>query len=292
MSSIKSIRLVFAAALAFVSMVPSCAVADVPAPTATPITSLTGVTCTEPVAISAEDAFAHGITDPRTLAFMSFVKDLSARDRSAVRKRAAAPLAADQIDELDRALAADCSFDEVEYRTTRLVYMVARIWSASDALAIQSAAHRAIASLLLHDRVSAATRTATLAVFGTSVDALDAQLASAATPPPPAPRSSPNPEPCARIDARSMDPTPPVYPGLARVTNITGTITVEIAIDRHGYVKSATIYKKDLGPPGAAGDDLVRQTIISAGTTHYAPQFVDCKPRAGRYLFRADYNER
>jgi len=273
----------------FVSCSASLATAQSPAPSPTPITSLAGVPCTEPVKISPDDAFAHEITDPRTLAFLSFVQDIAPRERVAVRRRAAAPVAKSEIDELDRGLAADCSFEEVDYRTSRLVYMVARIWSGHEALDIQDAVRHAIAALYLQDRVSEQTRDATLAVFGTSIDALDARLALAATEPT-AGVSNNGPDPCTRtISARAIDPTRPFYPTDAGENGVGGVISVEVDMEEHGYIKSATLFKEELAPPNARGDDLVTQAIISAGTTHYAPQFVDCKPTPGRYLFRADY---
>jgi hypothetical protein len=272
----------------FVSCSASLATAQSPAPSPTPITSLAGVPCTEPVKISPDDAFAHEITDPRTLAFLSFVQDIAPRERVAVRRRAAAPVAKTEIDELDRGLAADCSFEEVDYRTSRLVYMVARIWSGHEALDIQDAVRHAIAALYLQDRISEQTRDATLAVFGTSVTQLDARVATSAAPP-----ASTDPDPCARrIDARAIEPTQPFYPLDARANGVSGVVSVEVDMDEHGYVRSATLFKEDVNPPGARGDDLATQTIISAATTHYAPEFVDCKPRAGRYLFRAEYSRR
>ena len=262
------------------SIAPSRAYADVPRAIASP-SAVPVRTCTEPETIAPDAAYAHEIVDARTLAFIAYVKDMNYRERSAARKRAAKPVL--NSDELDRALTADCSFDEVEYRTARFTYAAARYWTAHEALDVEGAARLAIASLLLKDRISAATRDATLAVFATGIDDLDARIAKTALPP--------AQDAClGSIDARAASVNQPFYPAIARIFKVSGRVSILVSLDEHGYVKSATLYGKDLEPPKAAGDDLVDQSVLSAGTTDYTPAFVRCKPQPGSYLFRAVYD--
>jgi len=164
-------------ALAYVLVALPVGASPAPTPSSTP-SPASGV-CTEPDGLGADDAFAHEIDDARTLAFMSFVENIAPKDRGAVDKRANAPVAKETTEAFGAVLANSCDATEVDYRTIRLVYMLATRWSVDEALDDQSAAHNAVAALYSGDRLSPSTRDAALAIFDTSIDQLDAMLMQA-----------------------------------------------------------------------------------------------------------------
>ncbi len=294
MSSARRARLAAVFAMVTLASRPLPVHADAPASSPAPVTSLAGVACTVPDTISADDAFAHVIDDARTLAFLSFVTNLTSADRLNVVARVTHTKADLSSTEFDRALAVDCGFAPVVYAAARLEYVLAKRWSAREALDLQDSIRLSLAALEVGDRVSRASRDAALAVFGTTLEELDTLIARTAIPPAIGASQSSGAPGCAQkpIDARAFVQIAPDYPSYAKVVGVSGQVQVEVELDVHGYVRSATLFKKMLSPSDAEGADLVSASILAAGASSYTPQFVNCKPQAGTYLFRAFFDIR
>jgi hypothetical protein len=248
--------------------------------------------CAQPDTIDPDDAFAHVIDDPRTLAFISYLENLPARDRAGVVSRAKVPLPTAVTDEIRKAPVAGCAPIEVAYGGTRLQYAIAKRWSSTDdAIAIGSAARFAIGSLMLGDRVSKQARAATLDVFGTSEDALDALIAQTKSVPTPSPSAPPATGACRDFDAAALMADEPDYPISARYGRVAGQVRLTVALDVHGYVRSVNVERRSVDN-SIGGDAIVTAAIISAGVSNYRPEFKNCEPIAGTYLFRADFTIR
>jgi hypothetical protein len=281
----------FALTCVFATTLTSGSAAAAPSPAPSPAASPSDGACTapEPDGLSADDAFGHEIDDVRTLAFLSFVENIAPKDRTAVDKRAKAPVAKETTDAFGTALANSCDATEVDYRTIRLVYMLASRWTVDEALANQAAARNAIAALFLGDRIAPAARDAALAVFGTSIAGLDALPARASAMPTPSP-AAPGAIACdLPINSKALFAKSPEYPQDAMALGVTGSVQVVVDLDEHGYVRSAKFYNGKFKPDGASGTDLVSASLTAAGSSDYAPEFVRCKPVAGRYIFRAHF---
>jgi len=266
-------------------------IAPPPSASPSPSPSVSPDACTHGDTIIADEAFAREIDDARTLAFLTFAENIPKKDRAAVNKRAGARLPKETTDTIAAALGNACDTTEVDYRATRLAYMLAKRWSDDEGDDDEEAGRNAIAALFLGDRIPASVRDAALAVFGTSIAQLDAMALQAETPPTPSPSSTPGGSAC-NYDAKTLLAISPVYPYTSMRNGVSGVVQLSVALDVHGYVEAVTVFKTEFHPAGADGADIVTAAIDAAGSSNFAPQFVDCKPRAGKYLYRADFTRR
>jgi protein TonB len=101
-------------------------------------------------------------------------------------------------------------------------------------------------------------------------------------PPTPTPKPAcPNPN----QDAVSTNEVQPDYPDAAREAGATGTTQVQVELDATGNVVSATVYKS------AGNLSLDQAAIAAAKASKYQPEIVNCVKTAGKYLFRAVFDQ-
>ena len=126
---------------------------------------------------------------------------------------------------------------------------------------------------------------------GTAASAPPAPVATGvpATPAPtPVPTPPPTPKPaCANpnMDAVATNQVAPDYPEMAKSQGASGTTQVQVELDAAGGVVSATIYKS------AGNASLDQAAIAAAKESKYQPEIVNCVKTAGKYLFRAVFDE-
>ena len=76
----------------------------------------------------------------------------------------------------------------------------------------------------------------------------------------------------------------PEYPELARQQALTGTTQVKVTLAESGAVTDAQVYASSGSPA------LDAAAVAAARRSTYAPEIDDCRPRAGSYLFRAEFS--
>ncbi len=103
----------------------------------------------------------------------------------------------------------------------------------------------------------------------------------------PLPTPAPTPKPsCAQphVDAAVTRAVEPDYPELARRQGVTGTTQIKVTLADSGAVTDAQVYVSS----GSSALDAA--AIAAARRSTYAPEIVDCRQRAGSYLFRAEFS--
>ncbi len=234
-------------------------------------------------------AFAYDLRPPAILRFITALDALPARDQKRVFDEAVAAASSPGEAAAKSAIAATCpDLDEI-YGQSRALYLVSNEWTLRELAnakrfsAFADVVDAAVSALKLGDALDPALRQAALAPF--------ADLPGLAAPSP-APEAAAN-EPCAQADApaHTVHLVTVSYPPVAAAAATSGTIKVKVHLDSFGYVRDASVFDST-APARIGSDDLVRESILAAAATTYAPAIKACKQVAGTYLFRADFTRR
>jgi hypothetical protein len=242
--------------------------------------------CTVPESVDPVDAFKTPIDDPRTLAFIAIEERLPAKLQADVAKKASADPSIAVEGAIDSHLSDPCTLAEIRTRETRLLYVLSERWPNEDAGAFEKGARYAIAALFLGDSISPVTRDAALAVFDTNMQEIDTLIRARESPPAPAPSQ----QTCESEPPQTTYAVSPTYPEEARLARETGTVSVMVMLDTHGFVRLARYYSSAVKTADDHG--LIPSAIISAAASDYLPENVGCRRVAGTYLFRVDYSAR
>ncbi len=83
------------------------------------------------------------------------------------------------------------------------------------------------------------------------------------------------------VPAHVLEAVDPVYPDSAAQEHVFGTVLVAVTLSTSGAVVSTAISK-------SSGNDALDQAALHAAqASEYAPDYVDCRPVGGTYIFRA-----
>jgi len=119
---------------------------------------------------------------------------------------------------------------------------------------------------------------ASLTFFGTTAPVAIAQTAPSASP-----SAGHRTRPCTS-DATVTQYAEPKYDDVARSANRKGSVVVKVSIDPSGHIVKTDLLESSSNTHiDAAAMDAARHTT-------YYPTLVDCRPMAGTYAFRVDYD--
>jgi hypothetical protein len=212
--------------------------------------------------ISLGDAFAHAIDDAPTLRFLARLTEMDAAGQRDVIERVTKlgiPAATGPAD------AETGCLTELGYRTIRGLTLLANLWNVGE-----GAPAFALLTRRLEMALVSLDSDAALAPFGLRASDLSAERPASSC-------DSPH------RDARTVRVHHPTYPLVARAGRTTGSILVRIALNREGFVRTATVLRSSAGErPGA--QSLADESVLSAAATTYDPEVVACKAIAGTYI--------
>ena len=187
---------------------------------------------------------------------------------------------ADVSDRVKKVVAQKCVANETAYRSRRALYTVINRWDFDTGdpafPAFSDRLSAALAALELRDTLTPDDVDGALAPF--DVRLADLQDITPTDAPP-------CEEPA--VGARIKQIFQPVYPAIARSTRTTGSITLEVSLDRGGFVRSVTVLRANGDGPSIAA--LAEMGIFSAAETVYAPEIVHCNAVDGTYTFKAQF---
>lgn len=83
------------------------------------------------------------------------------------------------------------------------------------------------------------------------------------------------------VPAHVLQAVDPVYPDAAAQEHVYGTVLVAVTLSDTGAVVSTVISKS------SGNDSLDQAALHAAQTSQYAPDYINCRPVGGTYLFRA-----
>lgn len=83
------------------------------------------------------------------------------------------------------------------------------------------------------------------------------------------------------VPAHVIAAVDPVYPDSAAQQHVYGTVLVAVTLADSGAVVSTTVEKS------SGNEALDMAALHAAQATQYAPDYVNCRPVGGRYIFRA-----
>ena len=232
-----------------------------------------------------DDAFAYDLTSPAIQRFIALLGSASHRAQAEVVERATSATRSRTYVEVVAELANVClgAPDAVGYE--RAIGVIAHVWSASK-LRNQSAAdtfafvlETAVSALAHPDALTPEERAAAAAPFQSLEQAAPAAAATGTSG-------------CADPDTSASAVFIPSlsYPSVARRSRSTGTILVKLALSETGGVRSATLFQKKTKGSAAGVDALVEAAIVVAAASTYEPDREKCAPRAGGYLFKANFD--
>jgi hypothetical protein len=231
-------------------------------------------------------AFAFDIQSPEILHFTSGLAALATSDQKRVFDAAMKAAGTPQERDAETAVAATCPTLDGIYGKVRAMAIVVNVWEFEGLAEIDdkqfdelsAVFDTAVGALAAGDALSPdARRQALLPFAGTPVTSeIPAVPASAGG------CAQPN------SDAHTIKVVEAKYTPLAAVAATQGTVDVKVTLTETGDVRSAKVYRQTVGDrPGAA--DLIRASILAAGTSTYAPEVINCRPISGKYLFKIRY---
>ena len=232
-----------------------------------------------------EEAFANDLRSRAVRRFLTRLESATRAEQDAVLENVTSAARDPETTRVARTVAAACTRGDGVVGLARAVVIVQTQWTIrgledvkktealSDALATR------IGALVHANLLAPADLARTEAPFAPIYAELDDPIAS----PAPAPSGS-----CAvpNADARVVHAVQPAYPPLAIAMRKTGTVELKVSLDDEGSVSSVTVYKR-LPDDDGGSRALVESAIVAAATTTYAPEIVNCVPKAGAYLFRS-----
>jgi len=231
---------------------------------------------------SVEAAYAVSIKSREILHFTSALAALAVPDQKRVFDAAMKATGTAQEQGAETAVAATCPTLDGIYGKVRAMAVIVNRWQIRELdvkrfAEFSDVVDTAVEALAAGDALSPDALTQALLPFADALPSTDPAVPALA-------------EGCAQPhrDARPVTLVQAKYPALAASAGTQGIVEVKVSLTNTGDVRSAVLYHETLGDRlGSA--ELIRASILAAGTSTYAPELSDCRPVAGKYLFRVDY---
>ena len=223
--------------------------------------------------------FAQPIDDPGVLLLTQRLVHLDTPARRELLKSGAGSTDKAIRAQVDAAVRSLCLGEVVQYALLRTAVELGFVWDNVDdarleafvngPLVVAIGAEAARASLY-HDVVSAALR----GLPSTEPDALPATQCSGAD------------------DAWMLrEAKDPLYPHQALQAGEIGVVKVAVALDESGLVRSVRVRTAEVDiDPAKGGGQMVYAALVSAASARYRASNASCAPRAGEFVFKADYS--
>jgi hypothetical protein len=231
---------------------------------------------------TVEAAFAVDIRSREILHFTSALASLAVADQKRVFDSAMKVTGTPQEQVAETAVAATCPTLDAIYGKVRAMAVIVNRWQLRELDVkrfgeLSDVVETAVDALAAGDALSPDARRQALLPFADTL-------------PPGVPAAPALADGCAQPhrDARPVTLVQAKYPGLAASAGTQGMVEVKVSLTNTGDVRSAVLYHETLGDRLGA-PELIRASILAAGTSTYAPEVSDCRPKAGTYLFRVDY---
>jgi len=231
---------------------------------------------------TVEAAFAVDIKSREILHFTSELAALAAPDQKSVFDAATKVAGTSQERDTETAVAATCPTLDGIYGNVRAMAVIVSRWQLRELDAkrfaeLSEVVETAVEALAAGDALSPDVRRQALLPFADTL-------------PPTVPAVPASAEGCAQPhrDARPVTLVQAKYPALAASAGTQGMVEVKVSLTDTGDVRSAVLYHETLGDR-LGGPELIRASVLAAGTSTYAPEVSDCRPKAGTYLFRVDF---
>jgi len=230
-------------------------------------------------------AFAFDIQSPEILHFTSGLASLAAPDQKRVFDAAMKAAGTPQERDAETLVAATCPTLDGIYGNVRAMAVIVNRWQLPELDdkqfdELSAVVEIAVEALAAGDTLSPDVRRQALLPFAGTV-ASEEPAVPAAT------------QGCAEPnrDARAVNIAEATYPPTPAAAATHGQVVVKLTLTETGDVRSAALYRQTVGE-GIGADELIESAILAAGTSTYTPEVINCRPNAGKFLFKVDFGRK